>query len=63
VANPQDCASCPLKPKCTQSRQRYLSRHAYEAAFERMEQRLKTHPEMMLRRHCIVEHPFGNLKQ
>ena len=63
AANAQDCAHCPLKPQCTQARQRYLSRHAHEAAFERMEQRLKLHPEMMSRRRSIVEHPFGNLKQ
>lgn len=63
AANPQDCADCPLKANCTQAKQRYLSRHAHEVAFERMEQRLKAHPEMMLRRRSIVEHPFGNLKQ
>ncbi|MNG04031.1 hypothetical protein D3C84_871350 [compost metagenome] len=28
-----------------------------------MEQRLKAHPDMMVRRRSIVEHPFGNLKQ
>lgn len=63
AANPHDCDRCPLKPKCTQAKQRYLSRHAHEAAFERMEQRLAAHPQMMLRRRSIVEHPFGNLKQ
>ena len=31
--------------------------------FERMQQRIKAHPEMMIRRRSIVEHPFGNLKQ
>ncbi len=62
-AEPQDCSRCPLKPRCTQAKQRYLSRHAREAAFERMEQRLNAHPQMMARRRSIVEHPFGNLKQ
>jgi len=28
-----------------------------------MEQRMRSHPEMMARRRSIVEHPFGNLKQ
>lgn len=28
-----------------------------------MEQRLKAHPDMMVRRRSIVEHRFGNLKQ
>jgi len=30
--------------------------------FERMEQRMQAHPEMMVSRRSIVEHPFGNLK-
>src|SRR5690606_358578 len=30
---------------------------------ERMHQRMQVHPEMMVRRRSIVEHPFGNLKQ
>ncbi len=38
-------------------------RHAHEDAFERMEQRLDTHPDMMSRRRSTVEHLFGNLKQ
>ncbi|MCQ4323791.1 IS5/IS1182 family transposase [Stutzerimonas stutzeri] len=63
TAHADDCASCPLKTQCTQARQRYLRRHAHEDAFERMEQRLETRPEMMNRRRSIVEHPFGNLKQ
>ncbi len=40
-----------------------MTRHAHEAAFARMQQRMQAHPEMMVRRRSIVEHPFGNLKQ
>lgn len=58
-----DCAICPLKNRCTKTSRRYLTRHAHEAAFERMEQRMRDHPEMMVSRRSIVEHPFGNLKQ
>ncbi|WP_338481142.1 IS1182 family transposase [Pseudomonas trivialis] len=54
---------CPLKSRCTKTSRRYLTRHAHEAAFERMEQRMRAHPEMMASRRSIVEHPFGNLKQ
>ncbi|MHC8402211.1 transposase [Pseudomonas sp. MDT1-17] len=57
-----DCGKCPLKSRCTKAKRRYLMRHAHEAAFERMEQRMKAHPEMMVYRRSIVEHPFGNLK-
>ncbi len=59
----EDCANCPLKAKCTEAQRRHISRHAHEDTFERMEQRLKGHPDMMVRRRSIVEHPFGNLKQ
>jgi transposase len=58
-----DCDVCTLKSRCTQTSRRYLTRHAHEAAFERMEQRMRAHPEMMVSRRSIVEHPFGNLKQ
>ena len=58
-----DCQRCPLKSRCTKAERRYLTRHAHKAAFERMERRMKAHPEMMVNRRSIVEHPFGNLKQ
>lgn len=58
-----DCANCPLKAQCTEAQRRYVTRHAHEEAFERMEQRMLAHPEMMTARRSIVEHPFGNLKQ
>lgn len=58
-----DCSSCPLKPQCTQAKRRHVTRHAHEAAFARMQQRMQAQPEMMVRRRSIVEHPFGNLKQ
>ncbi|WP_165678625.1 IS1182 family transposase [Metapseudomonas otitidis] len=58
-----DCSGCPLKPQCTQAKRRHVTRHAHEAAFARMQQRMQAQPEMMLRRRSIVEHPFGNLKQ
>jgi hypothetical protein len=58
-----DCSSCPLKAQCTDAQRRYILRHLHEKAFERMEQRMQVHPEMMVSRRSIVEHPFGNLKQ
>lgn len=58
-----DCSACPLQPQCTKAKRRHVTRHAHEAAFERMQQRMQAHPEMMVRRRSIVEHPFGNLKQ
>lgn len=63
AANPNDCADCPLHAQCTDAKQRFITRHAHEAAFERMAARLEEHPEMMGKRRETVEHPFGNIKQ
>lgn len=54
---------CPLKGQCTQARQRFISRHFDEAAFEQAQARCASNPQMMKRRREIVEHPFGNLKE
>jgi hypothetical protein len=48
---------------CTGAQRRYVSRDAHEEAFERMEQRMLAHLQMMASRRPIVEHPFGNLNQ
>lgn len=53
-----DCAACPLKSRCSGAQRRYISRHAYEEAFERMEPRMVTNPQMMASRRSIVEHPL-----
>jgi hypothetical protein len=63
AAREADCRQCPLKSQCTEASRRYVSVHDHEAAFERMTERIKHHPEMMQRRREIVEHPYGNLKQ
>lgn len=57
------CPECPLKSRCTQARQRFVSRHFDEEAFAQAQARCTSHPEMMKRRREIVEHPFGNLKE
>lgn len=63
AAQESDCHSCPLKSRCTDASRRYLSVHAHEDAFARMEIRLKQRPEMMRLGRATVEHPFGNFKQ
>ena len=57
------CPVCALKPRCTQVKQRFVSRHFDEAAFEAAQARCQAKPEMMKRGPEIVEHPFGNLKE
>jgi transposase len=59
-ASAQACGSCGLKSQCTNSPQRFVQRHLYEGALQRMQQRASA--EMMRLRRCIVEHPFAALK-
>jgi len=54
------CAGCALKTRCTDGRQRLVSRHLHEAALEGMQQRAT--PAMMRLRRSTVEHPFASLK-
>jgi transposase len=55
-----DCASCPLKSRCTNAPRRGLARHLYEDALNRMQERVT--PEVMRLRRCTVEHPFATIK-
>jgi transposase len=58
------CGRCVLKAQCTRNKDnRRITRWAYEDVLERMQHRLAHHPEMMLKRKAIVEHPFGTLKR
>ncbi len=62
VAQKDDCASCALKPKCTNASRRFVSRHEHVEAFERMVDRLAKDPGIMKRRKAIAEHPFAQIK-
>ena len=59
-AGAEVCGSCPLKSRCTHTKQRFVSRHLHEAALQRMQQRATA--EMMHWRRCVVERPFAALK-
>ena len=59
-ASAADCGICAMKPRCTKSAQRMLSRHLDDDALNRMHQRAT--PELMRLRRSTVEHPFGTLK-
>jgi hypothetical protein len=52
-AQPSDCGSCRLKPRCTQASQRMLSRHMDEDALKHMHQRAT--PALMRLRQSTVE--------
>lgn len=57
------CGDCPLKPRCTQARQRLVNRHFHEVALERARDRCVARPDVMRLRRALVEHPFGTLKE
>ena len=60
VASPKDCGGCSLKTLCTSAPRRMMSRHMYEEALERMNERAT--PDIMRLRRSIVEHPFATIK-
>jgi transposase len=62
-ANKQACRGCALRPLCTGSTLRMVSRLENEAVLDRMQARLAQRPEILDRRRETVEHPFGTIKQ
>lgn len=58
----RDCRRCPLKPRCTTSSRRTVSRSWHEDTLQRMERRIAADPDLMRRRRCTAEHPFGTFK-
>ena len=56
------CQSCAIKPRCTPSPERRISRWEHEYVLEAMQKRLDEHPEKMRQRRETVEHPFGTIK-
>lgn len=60
AAAPEVCGACPMKARCTTSPQRFLHRHLYDDALQRMQ--LRATAEAMRLRRSTVEHPFATLK-
>lgn len=56
-----DCSGCALKPQCTTAARRHVTRHLHEDALNRMNERAT--PDMMRKRRCAAEHPFGTIKR
>ena len=56
------CASCAVKAKCTDAKQRSVARSRFEEWVERLDQRARAAPELLTRRSAIAEHPFAGLK-
>jgi len=51
-----------MKPECTTSDYRRISRWEHEAIVDRLNARMEHNPEMMKVRRSTVEHPFGTIK-
>ena len=56
------CPRCPLKPRCTPSDYRRITRWEHEAVLEAMQRRLDRKPRAMTLRRRTIEHVFGTLK-
>lgn len=61
--DPATCQHCPAHGQCARGTQRFISRHFEEGVFERTQERLTHHPEMMAIRRQTAEHPFGTIKE
>ena len=57
-----ECIRCSMKPECTPSDYRRISRWEHEAIVDRLDARMERNPDMMKVRRSTVEHPFGTLK-
>jgi transposase len=56
------CQGCALKPRCTPSVERRVTRWEHEASIDALQRRMDLAPYAMRARRRIVEHPFGTIK-
>ena len=56
------CQACALKPQCTPSIERRVTRWEHEAVIDAMQKRMDLAPTSMRTRRKLVEHPFGTIK-
>lgn len=60
----RECVTCCLKSNCTKNKYgRRIYRWIHEDIIEEMAIRLQDNPDKIKARACIVEHPFGTIKQ
>jgi hypothetical protein len=59
----QQCQGCPLRAQCTTSKYgRRIKRWVHQEVLERLQARMRGHPEMLVLRKALAEHPFGTIK-
>jgi transposase len=56
------CQSCPVKGRCTTSKQRRITRWEHEHLVDAMQDRINGGGGLMRLRRSTVEHPFGTIK-
>ena len=56
------CTGCRLKPQCTPSVERRVTRWEHEAVIDALQARMDLSPRAMRVRRRLVEHPFGTIK-
>jgi hypothetical protein len=56
------CPHCALKPRCTSSPYRRISRWENEQWLEAADAELRKHPDAMRQRKQLVEHPYDTIK-
>lgn len=56
------CPQCPMKPQCTPSQYRRITRWEHESVLEAVQRRLDRTPDAMTLRRQTVEHVFGTFK-
>lgn len=56
------CPDCPIKQRCTPSKERRIRRWEYEDVLERAQKRIDDNPDRLAIRSMTVEHPYGSIK-
>lgn len=60
----ESCSACECKSKCTQSKKgRVIFRWEHEDVLDDMRQRVEDDKEVVKKRNCLCEHPFGTIKR
>lgn len=59
----KQCRDCPVRAQCTTSKYgRRIKRWVHHEVLERLQARMRQHPEMLALRKALSEHPFGTIK-
>jgi transposase len=56
------CRDCAIRDRCTEGKERRITRWEHEHVVEAVERRIDENPETMRTRRNTVEHPFGTIK-